>query len=346
MKRIVVWLVVLSILAVGLTACTTNAPADSGTPEASVAQESSGTGDVSDESQGEQSIRIALINPYVSLGSYQTPFVEAAQEKGESMGAEVVLFDSEMSGEKQYDQAKQAIAEGYDGIFIVPLDPATGAKIVQICNEANVPIASSTTDVDVDSRDLLDVRVGISGEVQGETIAKYVVDAYKDQQGPIEAVLITGTPDAEVSQSRTAGFKKGIEGSNIEIVVEQSADFDKAKALAIMENVLVTNPDVKIVFAHDDQMAAGAVEAIEAAGKMNDIIVTGIGGNAEGLQMVKDGKIFVSFIQEPDVEASLAVEALVKIIKGEAVTFTEGNYIELPRTLITKENADEFNPKW
>ena len=298
--------------------------------------------EVMEEAGGE---RIALINPFYSLGSYQIPFVDSAIATGKAMGAEVILFDAEMNGEKQFDQAKQAIADGFDGIFIVPLDPATGAKIVQICQDAGVPLATSTTDVDEASRDLLDVRVGISGQTQGEAIAKYVADVFKDD-GPLKAVIITGTPDVEVSQARTAGFKIGVEGTNIEIVAEQSADFDKAKALAIMENFLVTMPEVTIVFGHDDQMAAGAVEAIEAAGNLDEIIVTGIGGNKEGLQMVADNKIFVSFIQEPHVEAALAVDALLKIIRGEEVEFTKGNYIELPRTLITKDNYTDYDPKW
>lgn len=292
--------------------------------------------------------KIAALNPWVTT-PYQPAFIEFGEKMANDMGYEYVLFDSEFNGQLQYDQAKQAIEQGFAGILMSPNDPATGAKIVQMCLDAGMPLVTATSDVDKAFRDKVTVRVGVSGYYQGMELGKMAVKAAKGK-GDLLAVSITGVPSLEAIQGRSEGFKDAIKGSNITLLAEQSGDFDKSKSLGIMENFLVTYDQIDVLYCHDDTMAAGAIEAIDNAGKTGDIIVIGVGGNTEGLNAIKEGKMYCTMMQAPNVEGALGVETLIKYIEGKPIDY-EGdeygdNYVRLPTPMVTIDNVDQFSALW
>jgi ABC-type sugar transport system substrate-binding protein len=356
MLSFVLLIVVLVMVAV-LSGCAGGGETDTGGDEGSdqAASEPAATDDQDSEAQGSEagdnagpnSKKIAALNPWVNT-PYQPAFIEYGKKACEDAGYEYVLFDGESDGQKQYDQAKQVIDEGYAAILLSPNDAASGAKIAQLCVDSNMPLATATSEVDTAARDLVTIRVGVTGDYQGKALGDEVVKKFADATEDVNIVSITGTPALEAIQGRSNGFKEAIaQNDHLKLLTEQSADFDKAKAMEIMENYLTTYPDIDVVYCHDDTMANGAIEALKAAGKEpGEVLVIGVGANKEGLQAIKDGWMWITMNQAPDVEGALEAECMIKYLNGEEVPFTEGNYVQLPSPIVTAENADEYDPKW
>jgi ribose transport system substrate-binding protein len=103
----------------------------------------------------------------------------------------------------------------------------------------------------------------------------------------------------------------------VKVVASQPADFDRAKGLKVMENILQGNKDIQAVFAHNDEMALGALSAIQAAGK--NILVVGFDATDDAVKAVKEGKLSATVAQKPDLIGKTALEAAVKVAKGEKV---------------------------
>lgn len=348
-KSIIVFLAVLMTFALTFAACGGGGGGDQA-PPADTPKEDSGAQatEPAPAAGGGDNGKIAALNPWVNT-PYQPAFIEYGRQVVEAAGYEYVLLDGESDGEKQYDQAKQCIDEGYAGILLSPNDGASGAKIAQLCKDAGVPLLTATSEVDVAARDLVTIRVGVSGDYQGDELGKMLVAKAGELGGDeVNVVSITGTPSLEAIQGRSNGFKAAIAADpNINLLAEQSADFDKAKAMEIMENYLTTYPKIDAVYCHDDTMAVGAIEALKAAGKApGEVIVIGVGGNIEGLQAVRDGWMYCTMMQAPDVEGALQAECLIKYLNGDAIDYTEGNYVLLPSPIVTIDNADDYDAKW
>ncbi|MDV2887461.1 substrate-binding domain-containing protein, partial [Alkalihalophilus pseudofirmus] len=127
---------------------------------------------------------------------------------------------------------------------------------------------------------------------------------------------LEGVPGASATRERGQGFHN-IADKKLKVVAKQSADFDRTKGLNVMENLLQANPDIKAVFAHNDEMALGAIEAINSSGK--DIMVIGFDGNDDALKAIKAGKMEATVAQQPDLIGKLAVDAGRDVIQGKKV---------------------------
>lgn len=121
---------------------------------------------------------------------------------------------------------------------------------------------------------------------------------------------------SSAARDRGTGFNEIVNG-NLDIVAKQTANFNRAEGLTVMENILQANPDIKGVFAHNDEMALGALEAIEAAGK--DVKVVGFDATDDAVKSVEVGKLAGTVAQKPELIGKKAVEAAVQLLKGETV---------------------------
>ncbi len=126
-------------------------------------------------------------------------------------------------------------------------------------------------------------------------------------------------PGTSAARDRGEGFNKSINAaSGIKVVASQTADFDRTKGLNVMENILQAQPDIDAVFAHNDEMALGAIKAIQAAKR--DIIVIGFDGTDDAVSAVNDGSMLATVAQQAAVIGSIGVETADKIIKGKKVS--------------------------
>lgn len=140
--------------------------------------------------------------------------------------------------------------------------------------------------------------------------------------GEGKVVELEGIPGASAARDRGEGFNKALEGTNIEVVARQTANFDRAEGLSVMENILQAQTEIDAVFAHNDEMALGALEAIKASGR--DILVVGFDATADAKTAVE---------QLPKMIGSLGVENAMKVINGESVEKT----IPVNLQLVTKK---------
>ncbi len=163
--------------------------------------------------------------------------------------------------------------------------------------------------------------------VGGEMAGHYIMEKVGEKAKVIQLEGIAGTSAA---RERGEGFMTAVKGSNMELLASQPADFDRTKGLNVMENLLAANPDVQAVFAQNDEMALGALRAVQASGK--DVMIVGFDGTDDGIAAVNRGKLAATIAQQPDLIGALGVETAAKVLKGEKVE----EYIPVPLKVVTK----------
>ncbi len=163
--------------------------------------------------------------------------------------------------------------------------------------------------------------------VGGEMAGHYIMEKVGEKAKVIQLEGIAGTSAA---RERGEGFMNSVKGSQMELLASQPADFDRTKGLNVMENLLAANPDVQAVFAQNDEMALGALRAVQAAGK--DVMIVGFDGTEDGMAAVKRGKLAATIAQQPDMIGVLGVETADKVLKGEKVE----EYIPVPLKVVAE----------
>lgn len=294
MKKIQLLLVLLAMLV--LAACSMDAPGSD-----------SEEGEEGGESNG--NIKIGF-----SISTLNNPFFvtlnDGAEAKAKELDAELVVVDAQDNASKQASDVEDLIQQGVDLIMINPVDSEAVTAAVESANAAGIPVITvdrSAAGGEVVSHIASDNKAG--GEMAGEFLVSLVGD------GAMVAEL-EGVPGSSAARERGEGFNE-VAGSSLDVVAKQTANFNRAEGLTVMENILQSNPDVTGVFAHNDEMALGALEAIEAAGK--DITVVGFDATDDAVQAVEEGRLAGTVAQKPQLIGEMAVDTAVKSLNGEEV---------------------------
>lgn len=211
---------------------------------------------------------------------------------------------------KQASDVEDLIQQGVDLILINPIDSEAVVATVEAANAADIPVI--TVDRSSEGGDVV-AHIASDNIAGGELAGEYLLGLVGEGAQVVELEGIAGSSAA---RDRGEGFNN-IANGKLEVVAKQTANFNRAEGLTVMENILQGNPDVKAVFAHNDEMALGALEAIEAAGK--DILVVGFDATGDAVKSVEDGKLAGTIAQKPDLIGQKAVEAAMKSLKGEKV---------------------------
>ena len=175
----------------------------------------------------------------------------------------------------------------------------------------------------------IDCSIASDNIMGAEMATQFIVDQLGE--GAIVAEL-QGVTGASAAIERGLGFHN-IADASLEVVASQTANFDRAEGMAVMENMLQANPDIQGVFAANDEMALGAVEAVSGAGK--DILVVGFDATDDAIEAIKAGRMGATIAQQPGLIGATAVEVAVKLIGGESIEKS----IPVEVALITAENA-------
>ncbi|MEK4406417.1 ribose ABC transporter substrate-binding protein RbsB [Sporosarcina sp. FSL K6-6792] len=292
MKKVKLALIMAIMLV--LAACSTEAPG------AKKDEETKG---------GEGSYKIGF-----SISTLNNPFFvtlsEGAKEQAKEMDATLTVIDAQDDAAKQASDVEDLIQQGVDLILINPTDSSAVVAAVESANNAGIPVITvdrSSEGGDVVSHIASDNKAG--GELAGQFLAELVGDGAK-------VVELEGIAGSSAARDRGMGFNEIVKGK-LDIVAKQTANFNRAEGLTVMENIMQANPDIKGVFAHNDEMALGALEAIEAAGK--DVKVVGFDATDDAVKSVEAGKLAGTVAQKPDLIGKKAVEAAVLSLKGETV---------------------------
>lgn len=259
----------------------------------------------------------------VSLSTLNNPFfvsIRKGIEEAEGEDVETIVSDAQNDSSVQSNQVEDLITQGVDLIIINPVDSTAIAPSVEKANEANIPVIC--VDRGTDSGEI--VSFIASNNIEGGKLAgEFILDKVGENA---EVIQLEGIPGASSTRERGEGFKEATDGK-INLVASQTANFDRAEGLTVMENLLQAHPDVKAVFCQNDEMALGASEAIKASGK--DIVVVGFDGNDDAISAVEDGSISATVAQQPKEMGKLAIETAIKYLKGEQVEEQVDSPLEL-----------------
>lgn len=269
----------------------------------------------------------------LAISTTNNPFFVDLQEgviaAAEEIGATVQVVDAQDDASAQLNGMDDLITQGVDIILINPVDSDAVVPAIEAANEAGIPVI--TIDRSANGGEV--VTLVASNNIEGgEMAANFIIEQLGENA---KVIQLEGVPGASAANERGEGFANGAEGK-LEILASQTANFNRAEGLTVMENLLQAHPDVQAVFAQNDEMALGAIEAIEAAG-LEDIIVVGFDGNDDGLQAVRDGRLTATIAQQPFEMGRIAVEAAIAHLNGEEVEAS----VSSPLSLLTIDNIDQ-----
>jgi ribose transport system substrate-binding protein len=216
------------------------------------------------------------------------------QEEAKKRGWQLVYTDAASSAAKQVADVNSMIAQGVDLIFLAPREEKPLIPAIKAAKNAGIPVILLDRNVDASlakpGEDYV-TFIGSNFIEEGQRVADWLV---KNANGKTTIIELEGTTGSSPANDRKKGFDDVIaKNSDFKIVASQTGDFARDKGRQIAETLLQAHPDANVVYAHNDEMAMGAISAIEAAGKVpgKDILVLSIDGGKEAVQAVVDGKI-------------------------------------------------------
>jgi ribose transport system substrate-binding protein len=248
----------------------------------------------------------------------QTNSMKAEAEKH---GIQLVYTDAAGSAAKQVADVNSMIAQGVDVIFLAPREEKPLIPAVMAAKKAGIPVILLDRSVDPSlakaGEDYL-TFIGSNFVEEGKRVAEWLV---KNANGKSKIIELEGTTGSSPANDRKKGFDDAIKAAGgFEIVASQTGDFARDKGRQVAEALLQAHPDADVIYAHNDEMAIGAIAALEAAGKVpgKDVLVLSIDGGKEAVQAVVDGKIAAVVECNPRFGPK-AFETMMRYAKGETI---------------------------
>jgi ribose transport system substrate-binding protein len=251
----------------------------------------------------------------MSVPGLQFPFFvtmrDEAEAAAEELGVELLFADAQNDSAKQASDLESFISRGVDGILISPMTVDSMVPAIESAVDQGIPVAT------VDRRantDAVLVHVGADNVEGGRAAARYIID---ELGGSGRVIELEGTPGASAAIDRKEGFDEVMADSDVEIIASQPADFNRAEAQTVMENLIQSNPDFDAVFGANDEMIIGAIEAMRGAGiDVADKVTVGFDATPDAFEYIEDGLLDVTIDQFPGRQASQAMEYLVDYIEN------------------------------
>lgn len=270
---------------------------------------------------------------------YMTEFVtlmcEGIQSEAEDLGADLVLLDANNDAQKQISQIENLIAQKVDVILVAAVDTDAIVPAVEMCEKANIPLVGVNMLINTDK----DYYYSGPNDVQaGELEMQYVIDKIG---GEGNILILEGPIGTSAQLQRMEGNQNVLaKYPNVTVLANQPANWSREEALSLTENWLQAfEGRIDGIVAHNDEMALGAIQALEAKGIKDQIYVSGVDAIKDGCQAIKDGRFDATVFQDAELEGRLGVQICMDILSGNPPA-EHINYIEM--MLITKDNVDEL----
>jgi ribose transport system substrate-binding protein len=262
---------------------------------------------------------------------------KSMQDIAESCGWQLVYTDAAGSAAKQVADVDSMIAQGVDVIFLPPREEQPLLPAVMRAKQAGIPVFLIDRSVDPNvakpGEDYV-TFIGSDFVDQGRRAAEWLVEATGGKGTIIE---LEGTTGSSPANDRKKGFDDVIaQHPDMKIVASQTGDFARDKGRTVMETLLQAHPDATAVYAHNDEMAIGAIQALEAAGRKpgQDITVVSIDGTRDALQAIIDGKMGATVESSPFF-GPISCETMKKYAEGETIE----PWVKVEDRMFTKDNA-------
>ncbi len=334
---LVLVVVMVMIMFVGCKAAPAEVPAAPAAEEPA-AEEPAAEEPAAEEPAAEEPAKKIKIG--VSMQGLDAPYVVSVKKHVEAAVAaagpnvEAIILDGQANAEKQVSQVENFIAQKVDAIILNPIAYDGCAPAVDAANKAGIPIITLITRVQ--NQDLTATHSGSdhkeSGIIEAEAVAEFM-------GGKGNIVVIEGVMGIDAQIQRMEGYSEVLANyPEIKIVAQNTAAWQRDQALDLVENWLQSGKQFDVVLAQNDNMAMGALKAIEDAGLADTIKVFGIDGDNDALQAVKDGRLYATVFQDAKGQAETAVTAAITLANGGTV---DKEYI-IPFQLVTTDNVNDF----
>lgn len=260
---------------------------------------------------------------------------ETAAAKARELGYEAKIFDSQNNTALEADHFENAISSGFNAILFNPTDADGSIANVSKAKTADIPVFCM--DREINSNKSATSQI-LSDSYSGcIALGKYFVKQLHKKGKYVEILGLVGDNN---TWARSKGFHSVVDHyPGLKMVAQQSADFDRNKAMEVLESILQANPDIDAVFCGNDAMAMGAYQALYAAGKANHVQVFGFDGADDVLKSIKEGKIKATGMQYPKVMAETAAKYAQEYFNGKR-DFPQK--VPVAVELVTSENIKNY----
>jgi ribose transport system substrate-binding protein len=264
---------------------------------------------------------------------YWQTVAQGIRDRAAELGnIDVIVFDARTDPGMQLSQVEDLIQQKVDVILLSPWDPDPGGTAAEAANAAGIPVL--VLDVGVNSGEIETFIVSdnyLGGQIAGEFVAEKL-------GGTGKVVIIQCQLGYVIPALRDQGFEDTMKKYGIEVLAKQPADSQRSLGLTVMENFIQAYPDLNAVFACNDEMALGALEAVRGAGLEDQIMVVGFDAIDDALRSIKEGGLTATVAQMPYEIGRMGVDGALKVLQGEKLEETTYS----PVFLITPENVDEY----
>lgn len=274
--------------------------------------------------------------------AYVTPANKAFDEAAEAAGATVNRLSQEFDVQKGTDQLTTCVSQGADGIVLWPLDPQAYIPGMIAAQDAGIPLIIINSPMDAEAEEYYASFTGPDVYEEGELSGEALNEALG---GEGNVVIIAGQAGNGTTIGRTDGFTDKLAelGSNIEVLQVVNADFDQQKALEASRDLLTRfGDDIDGVYANDDTMALGFIDAWKESGRSLDALppIVGINGQVQAFDLIRAEQYYATIVQSPAEDGKLAAETIIKLIEGGTVD----KRLPIPLTVVTIDNVDSVEP--
>jgi len=273
----------------------------------------------------------------VSLLNLSSEFIvlleRALRDKAQELGVRLIINDAQRSAERQVQQVENFIAQRVDAIVLNPCEVEASSPAVEKARAAGIPVVN----VNSETRAAPTAFVGSRDEESAELAMEYIA---RRLGGRGNVVMMHGFLGQAAQIRRDRGARAVLARyPELKLLADQTAEWDRAKAVALMENwIQAHGTNLHAVFAQNDEMAMGAVLALERARLKDRVVVAGVDAIADALQAVRAGRLDATVFQDARGQAGTALETAVKILRG----LPYEREVFIPFRLVTRDNVEAF----
>lgn len=256
----------------------------------------------------------------------------ALEDEAKKAGVELIVNDAQRSAEKQVQQVESFIAQKVDAIILNPCEVEASSPAVEKALAAGIPIVN----VNSETRAAPTAFVGSRDEEAGRIAMEYLAQRLN---GSGNIAIMQGFLGQAAQIKRDAGAREVLAKTpGLKLIAQQTGEWDRAKSLTLMENWLQSYTRIDAVFAENDEMAMGALIALEQAKRKEKVVLAGVDAIPDALEAIRDGRLDATVFQDARGQGSAAVQTVMKILRRQAYE----KQVFIPFQLVTRQNVGQF----
>src|SRR5699024_9674279 len=267
----------------------------------------------SSEGDSDDSVKVGL-----SISTLNNPFFvtlrDGAEAAAEEAGYEIVVTDAQDDASSQLSDIEDLLQQEIDVLLVNPVDSEAVVTAIESANTQDVPVI--TVDRSTEGGEVV-THIASDNVAGGEIAGEYIAEQLGESGSVVE---LQGVPGASATNERGEGFHNIVDDmGDLEVVAQQSANFNRSEGLTVMENIIQSTDNIDAVFAHNDEMALGAVEALQSNSMLEDVLVVGFDATDDAVAAVEEGTMDATIAQQPELIGENAIDAVGSVVNDESL---------------------------